>query len=184
MPTLGIIISSARPNRVGEHVARWVADRAPEGWNVDMIDLAEKPLPFFDGGSPPKMGLERTDEHAIAWAERIAALDALVITAPEYNGSYPAILKNAIDYLYAELYGLPVSLVGYSWSAAAGSLAATETLVTRLGAAATGTTGLAFGADLDADGTMHVTEENEQALHASLEALVDAARAAGAERAS
>ncbi len=174
MPTLGLITASARPNRVGERVARWVGEQLPGTWDVDAIDLAENPLPFFDGASSPKQGLPRTEQHAIDWAARVDALDALVITTPEYNGSYPAILKNAIDYLSAELTDLPVVLVGYGWAAGAGSLEATERLLVRLGARIVGSVGLGFGTDLETDGTLHVTEPVTEALGTALTELATA----------
>lgn len=171
MATLGIITATARPNRVGEHVARWVGEQLPAGWDLDEIDLAENPLPFFDGATSPKQGLPRTEQHAIDWAARIDALDALVITTPEYNGSYPAILKNAIDYLSAEVKDLPVVIVGYGWSAGAGSIEATERLLVRLGAQVVGTVGLGFRTDLETDGALHVTEPVVEALTTALAGL-------------
>ncbi|MGO1228648.1 MAG: NAD(P)H-dependent oxidoreductase, partial [Brachybacterium sp.] len=95
MTKLGIIVASARPNRVGDHVARWVRDAAPAGVVVDLIDLREVALPAFDGTSSPKAGLPKETDHSRSWGERIDALDALVILTPQYNGSYPGALKNA-----------------------------------------------------------------------------------------
>lgn len=174
MPTLGIFLSSARPNRVGAHVAQWVREQVPAGWDVQEIDLAEQPLPYFDGSSSPKQGLPRTEQHAIDWIERIGALDALVITTPEYNGSYPAILKNALDYLNDELTGDPVALVGYGWSAGSGAIEATQRVLERLGAVVVGTTGLGFGQDLDPDGSLHPSDAVVESLTSSFAALASA----------
>lgn len=179
MPTLGIVVASARPHRVGQHVAQWVHEQVPASWDVEIIDLAEQPLPFFDGESSPKQGLPRTDQHAIDWAARIDGVDALVITTPEYNGSFPAILKNALDYLYAEVSGLPVALVGYGWAAGAGAMEATQSVLQRLDAQVVGSVGLGFRTDLEPDGTLHVTDETASSLRSLLDALGDttAARA-------
>ena len=113
MTTLGIILSSARPHRVGAQVADWVRDAVPAGTDVDLIDLAALALPAFDEPDSPKAGRPRTTDHARAWAERIDALDAVVILTPQYNGSYPGALKNAIDYLSPELQDKAAAFVSY-----------------------------------------------------------------------
>ncbi|MCL6423615.1 NAD(P)H-dependent oxidoreductase [Brachybacterium sp. JHP9] len=164
MPKLGIIVSSNRPNRVGEHVGSWVREHVGESWEVDEIDLAAQGLPFFDGASSPKQGLPRTEQHAIDWAERVAALDAVVIATPEYNGAYPAILKNAIDFLYEEWSGLPIVLVGYGWGGAAGSIELLERLFARVGANVVGSVGLHFREDLTVEGAVSVREQVELEL--------------------
>src|SRR5690625_2428257 len=78
MTKLGIILSSARPNRVGEPVSRWVRDHVPADVEIDLIDLRDVALPAFDGETSPKQGLPKTSAHSVSWSERIAALDALV----------------------------------------------------------------------------------------------------------
>lgn len=174
MTSIGILIASARPNRVGEHVATWVRDSLTvlEGEvSVDLIDLRETVLPAFDGITSPKADGTKTTDHARTWGERIEALDALVIVTPEYNGSYPGALKNAIDYLYEEWSGLPVLLVGYGWGAGAGVLELLERLMTRVGADVMGTVGLSFPTDLSLEGDVHVEEEKAAALRESLATL-------------
>jgi len=53
------------------------------------------------------------DEGVQRWADRIADGDAFVIVSPEYNHGYPAVLKNAIDYIYPEWVNKPVGFVSY-----------------------------------------------------------------------
>lgn len=171
MTKLGIILASARPNRVGETVSHWVRDAVPAGVDVDLIDLREVALPAFDGTSSPKQGLPKETAHSISWGERIDALDALVILTPQYNGSYPGALKNAIDFLYEEWSELPTLLVGYGWGAAGEVLPLLRALMTRLGADVTGTIGLGFREDLSVAGEMFVAEEKTAALREQLAAL-------------
>lgn len=171
MTKLGIIIASARPNRVGEHVAQWVVDAARDRFDVDLIDLREVALPAFDGLSSPKAGLEKTTDHARAWGERIEALDALIILTPQYNGSYPGALKNAIDFLYAEWSALPTLLVGYGWNAANEVLPVLETLMGRVGADVVGAIGLGFREDLSVEGELFTAEDKVAALETGLAAL-------------
>lgn len=171
MTKLGIIIASARPNRVGEKVARWVSDAASAQFDIDLIDLREVALPAFDEVASPKAGLDRTTGHAISWAERIGALDAIVILTPQYNGSYPGALKNAIDYLYAEWSSLPTLLVGYGWGAASEVLPLLEALMVRLDADLVGSIGLSFRQDLSVEGELFIADEKNAALAAHLTTL-------------
>lgn len=171
MTKLGIILASARPNRVGEKVSAWVREAVPTGVDVDLIDLREVALPAFDGTSSPKAGLPKESDHAIAWGERINALDALVILTPQYNGSYPGQLKNAIDFLYEEWNALPTVLVGYGWGAAGEVLPLLEALMTRLGADVVASIGLGFREDLSVEGELFVAEEKTAALVTTLTSL-------------
>jgi NAD(P)H-dependent FMN reductase len=171
MTKLGILLSSARPNRVGEKVAQWVSATADDRFEIDLIDLREVALPSFDEPTSPKSGAEKTTDHGRSWAERIDALDAIVILTPQYNGSYPGALKNAIDFLYGEWENLPTVLVGYGWGAANEVLPLLETLMGRVGADVLGTVGLGFREDLSVEGELFVTEEKAAALETALSAV-------------
>lgn len=46
----------------------------------------------------------------LQFAEKISSADGVIIVIPEYNGGYPASLKNAIDLLYKEWKRKPVAL--------------------------------------------------------------------------
>ncbi len=114
MARIGIIIGSTRPERVGGTVGRWVEDavRRLGADEIDLIDLAEVGLPFLDEPSEASTGVY-AHEHTRAWARRIEALDAVVIVTAEYNGSFPAPLKNALDFLGPEWADLPAAIVAY-----------------------------------------------------------------------
>ena len=119
MPVLQIIIASTRPGRVGLPVARWFeqAARAHGGFEVEVVDLAEVNLPFFDEPSHPRLG-QYVHQHTRDWSETIARADAFVIVTPEYNYGFNAVLKNAIDFLHAEWAHKPVGFVSYGGVAA------------------------------------------------------------------
>jgi len=118
--TLQIIIASTRPGRVGLPVAGWFAERARahDAFDrVDVVDLAELGLPFMDEPHHPR--LRRYEHrHTRDWSERVDAADAFALVTPEYNHSFNAPLKNAIDYLHLEWDRKPVGFVSYGGVAA------------------------------------------------------------------
>jgi len=126
MTQIGIILGSTRPNRNGEQVAKWVLDIASRrnDANYELVDLRDYPLPHLDEPLPPSLGQYQND-HTKEWADKIASFDGFVIVTPEYNHSTSGVLKNAIDYLYAEWNNKAVGFVSYG---AAGGARAAEHL--------------------------------------------------------
>ncbi|MDQ3103939.1 MAG: NAD(P)H-dependent oxidoreductase [Actinomycetota bacterium] len=114
MTRIGIILGSTRPNRNGEQVARWVLDVASRRRDArfELLDLRDYPLPHLDEPLPPSFGQYQGD-HTKRWAAKIASFDGFVIVTPEYNHSTSGVLKNAIDYLYAEWNNKAVGFVSY-----------------------------------------------------------------------
>jgi NAD(P)H-dependent FMN reductase len=114
MTRIGIILGSTRPNRNGEQVARWVLEiaSARNDAEYELVDLLDYPLPHLDEPLPPSMG-QYQNEHTRAWADKIASFDGFVIVTPEYNHSTSGVLKNAIDYLFAEWANKAVGFVSY-----------------------------------------------------------------------
>ncbi|MDX6240202.1 MAG: hypothetical protein QOG10_5022, partial [Kribbellaceae bacterium] len=107
---LAVIIGSTRNGRFGPTVARWFAALAGKraDLDVDLIDLAGAHLPEvltdFDQPIPAPVA---------ALAPRLAAADAFAVVTPEYNSSFPAPLKTAIDWYYEEWHAKPVAVVCY-----------------------------------------------------------------------
>jgi NAD(P)H-dependent FMN reductase len=114
MTRIGIILGSTRPNRNGEQVARWVYDIASQRDDADfeLVDLRDYPLPHLDEPMPPSLG-QYVNDHTKEWAQKIASFDGFVIVTPEYNHGTSGVLKNAIDYLYAEWNNKAVGFVSY-----------------------------------------------------------------------
>ena len=114
MTRIGIILGSTRPNRNGEQVARWVYEIAArrDDAEFELVDLRDYPLPHLDEPLPPSMG-QYQNEHTKQWADKIASFDGFVFVTPEYNHSTSGVLKNAIDYLYAEWNNKAVGFVSY-----------------------------------------------------------------------
>ncbi|MDQ1640796.1 MAG: hypothetical protein QOJ90_147 [Actinomycetota bacterium] len=114
MIRIGIILGSTRPNRNGEQVAKWVLENAArrEDAEFELIDLRDYPLPHLDEPMPPSFG-QYQKEHTRQWAATIASFDGFVIVTPEYNHGTSGVLKNAIDFLYAEWNNKAVGFVSY-----------------------------------------------------------------------
>jgi NAD(P)H-dependent FMN reductase len=117
---MAILIGSTRQGRFAPVVANWFAGyvQTRNEFVADMIDLAETALPDVLSNSP---------EPAVeALRPRLAAADAFVVIAPEYNHSFPAPLKTAIDWYSKEWQARPVAFVSYGGNA--GGLRAVEQL--------------------------------------------------------
>jgi NAD(P)H-dependent FMN reductase len=119
MPTLQIVIASTRPGRVGLPIAQWFSQRAVAhgAFDVEVVDLAERKLPFMDEPNHPRLR-RYPHQHTKEWGATVDAADAFVFVMPEYNYGFNAPLKNAIDYLHYEWQYKPVGFVGYGGVAA------------------------------------------------------------------
>ncbi|MEU4725832.1 NAD(P)H-dependent oxidoreductase [Nonomuraea dietziae] len=115
MLKIAVILGSTRKGRFGPAVANWVLDhlRQRDDMNADLIDLVETPLPTVLPvlGQPPAAQEDR--DLLAAVSPRLAAADAFVIVTPEYNHSFPAALKNAIDWHGVEWQAKPAAFVSY-----------------------------------------------------------------------
>ncbi|MFB7667498.1 NADPH-dependent FMN reductase [Kitasatospora sp. NPDC056138] len=124
---VAVIIGSTRDGRFGPTVTSWLLGHTArrEDMDVDLVDLTETPLPtvFPAFGQPPAEG---TEELLAAVSPRLAAADAFVIVTPEYNHSFPAPLKNAIDWHNQQWHAKPIGFVSYG--GLSGGLRAVEQL--------------------------------------------------------
>lgn len=104
---LAVVVGSTREGRRGHVVARWAAAEARRRDDVlvDVIDLAEHRLPAVLPAAP--------GPEVQALAERVDRADAYLVVTPEYNHSYPASLKQAVDLLYTPWRRKPVGFVSY-----------------------------------------------------------------------
>lgn len=115
-----LIIGSTREGRVGAPVAEWLVKVANErDVNLEVIDLKDENLSFFNGPSP--MYVPASTEEDKAWSAKITSGDAYIFLTSEYNRSIPAPLKNAIDHLYHEWGEKPASIVSYGYIDGGGS---------------------------------------------------------------
>ena len=119
-PRIGIVIGSTREGRFGDKPAHWFHEIAKQRTDlaVELIDLRDHPLPFFNEPMSPAWAPVK-NEAAQRWAEKLAALDGLIVITPEYNHGPSAVLKNAFDYAYKEFNRKPIGFVGYGGVGAA-----------------------------------------------------------------
>lgn len=175
MPKLQIFIASTRPGRVGLPVAEWFAERARRHgfFEVELVDLARVNLPFMDEPNHPMLR-RYTHEHTRRWSASVDSADAFVFVTPEYNHSFNAPLKNAIDYLHHEWRYKPVGLVSYG-GVAAGTRAVqmiTPVLTALMMVPLTEAVHIPFVSQfLSEDGQIHANEVMEQAADAMLTQL-------------
>lgn len=113
-PRLMIIIASIREGRLGLPVGRWFEREALSHgqFDIDLVDLKELDLPLMT--EPLHPAEQRySHEHTRAWSRRVDEADVFSFVMPEYNHSFTAPLKNALDYLFVEWAGKPVGFVSY-----------------------------------------------------------------------
>jgi NAD(P)H-dependent FMN reductase len=112
---IDVILGSTRGDRFSERAGRWVAEglSARDDMEIELVDLRDHPLPFFDGISPIRTLREYPTPEIERFGNTIDRADGFVILMPEYNHGYPAVLKNAIDHTWVEWRRKPVTFVGW-----------------------------------------------------------------------
>lgn len=119
-PRIGIILGTTRQGRFGDKPAAWIKAIADQRDDVafEIVDLRDYPMPFFDEPSSPAFK-DPQDPTAQRWAAKVSELDGFLVVTGEYNRSVPAVLKNALDYVYKPWGRKPIAFVGYGGLGAA-----------------------------------------------------------------
>ena len=87
---IGMIVGSLRRDSFNKKVALELKRLAPKSLDITLIDIGN--LPFFNQdleATPPK--------EWVSFREKLATLDGFILVTPEYNRSFPAVIKNALD---------------------------------------------------------------------------------------
>jgi len=102
-----LILGTARKGRESEHVARFVLEQTKKraGVETEIIDVRTLPMRLDDAGEQMK------DPKFSATIERC---DGLIIVTPEYNHSFPGLLKHALDMNLKEYIHKAVGICGVS----------------------------------------------------------------------
>ena len=120
MKTIAIISASVRNGRNSHRVALYFKNYLTENQisNVNTLDLKDYDFPIFE---ERLKFISEPSEPMLAFAKEVENADGIIIVTPEYNGGYPASLKNVIDLLYAEWKRKPIAIATVSAGAFAGS---------------------------------------------------------------
>ncbi|MEI7033893.1 NAD(P)H-dependent oxidoreductase [Streptomyces pratensis] len=109
---VAVIIGSTREGRMGDAVGQWFMERARGRGEMDLVvlDLADFDFPARHPG--------RATDQMTEFTGAIDRAEAFVVVTPEYNRSFPASLKQAIDFAYGEWQTKPVAFVSYGHDSA------------------------------------------------------------------
>jgi chromate reductase len=89
---IGVIVGSLRRDSFSLAVAKAAVSVAPEALSLKFIEIGDLPMfnqDFDDDGTTP--------DSWVRFRNEIKELDGVIFVTPEYNRSFPAVLKNAID---------------------------------------------------------------------------------------
>ena len=109
---IAVLVGSLRADSVNRKLAEILRDEAPAGVSLELVEGLDQ-IPFYnediDGESAPA--------EARALRDQVAAADRVLAVTPEYNGTMPAVLNNAIDWLSrpygaGAIVGKPFGVVG------------------------------------------------------------------------
>jgi len=110
-----VITGTTRQARFSERVARWVEGelRDRTDFEIEIVDLRDHPLPFFEGVAPARRGRDYPNDEVARFGQTIDRADGFVVLTAEYNHGYPAVLKNAMDWTFVEWRRKPITFVGW-----------------------------------------------------------------------
>lgn len=113
---IAIIVGSTREGRFSDQAARWIAEETKKhiGIEIEILDLRDYEMPFFNEPvSPAFIKTPYTHEAVARFTEKIGEADGFIVVTPEYNRSTSAVLKNALDWVYAEWNKKSIAFVSY-----------------------------------------------------------------------
>lgn len=119
MIKIHVILGTIRRNRFSEKPGLWIFEELQkrEGVEGELIDLRDYELPFFNEEMSPssmeRAGKEYANETVKRWTDKVAEADGYIIVTGEYNHGYPAVLKNALDWVFREWRQKPVGFISY-----------------------------------------------------------------------
>ena len=122
------LVGSLRAASINRQIAELAAEAAPDGVAVTIFEgLGDLPFYNEDIDNDADVPAAVTALRAVA-----ADADATLVVTPEYNGSIPAVIKNAIDWLSrpfgdSALQGKPLAVIGGSYGQYGGVWAHDET---------------------------------------------------------
>jgi NAD(P)H-dependent FMN reductase len=117
MTVISVIIGSTRQGRFAEKPAHWILEHLKKrpALEVRLLDLKDFAMPFFEAPMPPATpGRPPFEDDTVRrWTAAVAQSDGFIFVVPEYNSGMPAVLKNAIDWVYQEWNRKAAAVVSY-----------------------------------------------------------------------
>lgn len=129
---IAILVGSLRKESVNRALAQLAVAHAPTGVSVEIVENLGG-LPFYNEDDDPSANASASLPDAVAAVRgAVGRADAVLVVTPEYNGTIPGVLKNAIDWLsrpYGEgaVQGKPVGVIGAALGRYAGTWSRTDT---------------------------------------------------------
>lgn len=108
-----VVEGTVREGRKSIHAAHQIVDLLDRGHDAELFDPAEKEIPFL-GNRRYKEDETPTPEDVEEYGREVEEADCVIFVAPEYNHSYPGVLKNLVDFLYPEYDGKPFAYITVS----------------------------------------------------------------------
>lgn len=125
---IAALVGSLRSGSHNRQLAEAAVDLAPEGVEVEIVEgLAD--IPFYNEDIDTPTAVPAS---AVRFREAIERADAIILFSPEYNGTVPGVLKNAIDWASRPMgsgvfVGKPLAVVGTAYGQYGGVWAQDET---------------------------------------------------------
>jgi NAD(P)H-dependent FMN reductase len=121
------LVGSLRADSINRQLAETAVELAPDGVSVVIYEGLDD-LPFYN----EDLDTARPPVPVAALRAAAADADAVLVVTPEYNGSIPGVLKNAIDWLSrpygsSALQGKPLAVIGAALGRRGGAWAHDET---------------------------------------------------------
>lgn len=124
MAKIAVVVGSTREGRQSHKLAAWAAKEIGKHADVEVLDLRNYPMPFFDEAISPRYNPERNpDPRVKKWLDKVADFDGYALVTPEYNRSTSAVLKNALDVLDYQMEQKPVALIAHGSTGGAQAVA-------------------------------------------------------------
>jgi NAD(P)H-dependent FMN reductase len=106
------LVGSLRAASLNRQLAQVAVESAPEGVTVEVFDRLGE-VPFYN----EDLDNESVPDPVAALRQAAGEANAILVVTPEYNGTIPAVLKNAIDWLSrpygsGALVGKPLAVIG------------------------------------------------------------------------
>ncbi|ORY43004.1 flavo protein [Rhizoclosmatium globosum] len=128
MVTIGVVIGSVRPGRMGLRLAKFVQRELEQRPNVkvEVIDPLALNLPVLVNRYSAMKDKPDCPPSLHEAAKSFQKCDAFLLVSPEYNYTIPPAISNTLDYFYSDEFNLkPVGVASYSMGSFGGVRAAT-----------------------------------------------------------